>query len=84
MGDIGACWDNVVAELFFGSLKHDWILKIAQATREHIEQDVTDYMQYYNQEWLHTANGKMSPIKYEISQQKVFGWSWPEQTIFCC
>lgn len=75
MGDVGACWDNAVVERFFGSLKHDWILKIAQPTREHMKQDVANYMKYYNQDRLHTANGNMSPIKYEISQKKVSGWS---------
>jgi putative transposase len=75
MGDVGACWDNAVVERFFGSLKHDWILKIAQPTREHMKQDVTAYMKYYNQDRLHTANGDMAPIKYEISQKKVSGWS---------
>ncbi len=75
MGDVGACWDNAVVERFFGSLKHDWILKIAQPTREHMKQDVADYMKYYNQDRLHTANGNMSPIKYEISQKRVSGWS---------
>lgn len=75
MGDVGACWDNAVVERFFGSLKHDWILKIAQPTREHMKQDVAAYMKYYNQERLHTANGDMSPIKYELSQKKVSGWS---------
>ncbi len=34
MGDVGACWDNAVVERFFGSLKHDWIFKIAQPTRD--------------------------------------------------
>ena len=33
MGDVGACWDNAVVERFFGSLKHDWIFKVAQPTR---------------------------------------------------
>jgi putative transposase len=33
MGDVGACWDNAVVERFFGSLKHDWLLKVAQPTR---------------------------------------------------
>ena len=28
MGDVGACWDNAVVERFFGSIKHDWILKL--------------------------------------------------------
>jgi putative transposase len=26
MCDLGVCWDNVVGEFLFGSLKHDWIL----------------------------------------------------------
>ncbi|MGK0462704.1 MAG: putative transposase [Candidatus Azotimanducaceae bacterium] len=52
MGDVGACWDNAVVERFFGSLKHDWIFKVAQPTREHMIQDVTAYMRYYNQKGL--------------------------------
>jgi len=28
MGDVGACWDNAVVGRFFGSLKHDWIVKL--------------------------------------------------------
>ena len=65
MGDVGACWDNAVVERFFGSLKHDWLLKVPQLTREHMKNDVTAYMRYYNLERLHTANGDLSPIEYE-------------------
>jgi putative transposase len=43
MGDVGACWGNAVVERFFGSLKHDWIFKIAQPTREHMRKDVAAY-----------------------------------------
>jgi len=68
MGSVGAYWDNAVVERFFGSLKYDWILKVAQPTREHIKQDVADYIRYYNQDRLHTANGSMSPVNYELSQ----------------
>jgi putative transposase len=75
IGDVGACWDNAVVERFFGSLKHDCIFKIARPTCEHMKQDIAGYMKYYNQDRLHTANGNMSPIKYEISQNKVSGWS---------
>ncbi|KZZ78701.1 transposase, partial [Oleiphilus sp. HI0132] len=56
MGDVGACWDNSVVERFFGSLKHDWVLKVPQPTREHMRNDVADYMRYYNLERLHTSN----------------------------
>jgi putative transposase len=75
MGDVGACWDNAVVERFFGSLKHDWIFKIAQPTREHMKMDVASYMRYYNLERLHTANGDKSPINYENSLKKVSGWT---------
>ena len=44
MGDVGACWDNAVVERFFGSLKHDWILKVHQPTRDHMRQDVAAYV----------------------------------------
>ena len=71
MGDVGACWDNAVVERFFGSLKHDWILKVAQPTQDHMKQDVADYIRYYNNDRLYTTNGDMSPVKYELSQLKV-------------
>lgn len=65
MGDVGACWDNAVVERFFGSIKHDWILKIPQPTREHMKQDVAKYMKYYNLDRLHSANDDLSPIDAE-------------------
>jgi putative transposase len=71
MGDVGDCWDNAVVERFFGSLKHDWIFKVAQPTREHMKQDVAAYMRYYNQERLHSCNGDKSPVSFENSQIKV-------------
>jgi len=75
MGDVGACWDNAVVERFFGSLKHDWILKVSQPTREHMRKDVAAYMRYYNLERLHSSNGDLSPINYENSLRKVSGWT---------
>jgi putative transposase len=75
MGDVGACWDNAVVERFFGSLKHDWLFKVAQPTREHMTQDVTAYMKYYNLERLHSSNGDQSPIEYENSFRNVSSWT---------
>ncbi len=46
MADVGACSDNAVVKRFFGSLKHDWIFKIAQPTPEHMKKDVAAYMKY--------------------------------------
>lgn len=71
MGDVGACWDNAVVERFFGSLKHDWILKVHQPTRDHMKKDVALYMRYYNVDRLHSANDDLSPVKFELSELNV-------------
>ena len=73
MGDVGACWDNAVVERFFGSLKHDWLFKVHQPTRDFMKQDVAAYMRYYNLERLHSSNEDQSPIEFENSQKKVSG-----------
>jgi len=71
IGDVGACWDNAVVERFFGSLKHDWLFKINQPTREFMKQDVAAYIKYYNLERLHSSNGDQSSIEFENPQLKV-------------
>ena len=79
MGDVGACWDNAVAERFFGSLKYDWIFKVVQPTRDDMKSDVAAYIRYYNLNRLHTANRGVSPINFENTQIKVSGLAWPVQ-----
>ena len=37
-----------VVERFFGNLKHDWLFKVAQPTREYMKQAVAAYIRYYN------------------------------------
>jgi len=70
MGDVGACWDNAVMERFWGSLKHEWLLLVPQPTREHMKQDVADYIRYYNLDRNHTANGECPPVNYELMAEK--------------
>jgi len=43
---------NAEVERFFGSLKHDWIFKVHQPTREHMTKDVCSYIKYYNSDRL--------------------------------
>ena len=73
MGKVGTCYDKAVVEHFFGILKHDWIFKMSQPTREHIKKDVAAYMKYYNLARLHTTTGDQSPINYDNSLKKVSG-----------
>ena len=37
---------NAVVERFFGSLRHDWLVKIPQPAREHVANDVAAYTRY--------------------------------------
>ena len=37
------------------------------------EADVEQYIRYYNRERLHSANGDLSPIEFELSQINVSG-----------
>lgn len=75
MGDVGACWDNAVVERFFCSLKHDWLFKVSQPTREHMKRDVAAYIRYYHLERLHSANGGRSPVNHELLFKNVSGFS---------
>jgi putative transposase len=71
MGDVGAYWDTAVVERFFGSLKHDWIFKVHQPTRNHMKKDGVTYMPYYSLDRLHSANDDLSPMKFELSELQV-------------
>lgn len=73
MSSVGACLDNAVVERFFGSLKHEWLLKVVHLTRESMKLDVEEYIRYYNHERLHTTLGDLTPISYEKLQSKVSG-----------
>jgi putative transposase len=65
MSGKGACWDNAVVERFFGSLKYEWLFQVIHVTRDAMKMDVEAYIKYYNQDRLHTANGDLSPIRFE-------------------
>ena len=71
MGEVDACWNNAVDERYFGSLKHDWVFKQHQPTRDHREKDVAAFMKYYKLERLQRANNDLSPIDDEYSQKQV-------------
>jgi putative transposase len=75
MSGRGACLDNAVVERFFGSLKNEWLLKVQHLTREGMKKDVQQYIKYYNHDRLHTSNGDISPVNFELSLKKVSGWS---------
>jgi transposase InsO family protein len=61
----GNCWDNAVAESFFGTLKGEWLCDMDLYDREHAQRELFKYIeQYYNGQRIHTTLG-MSPVMYE-------------------
>jgi len=60
------CWDNAVAESFFGSLKTERVFFSHYKTREDARRDVTDYIEmFYNSKRRHSHLGYLSPRDFE-------------------
>jgi putative transposase len=62
----GNCWDNSVAESFFGSLKTERVFFSSYKTREEAKRDVIDYIEmFYNSNRRHSYLGYISPKEFE-------------------
>ena len=70
MSRVGNCWDNSVAESFFGSLKQEQIHWQHYQTRHEAWQDVLQYISmFYNSHRLHSYLGYKSPNQYEAETE---------------
>ncbi len=66
----GNCWDNAVAESFFGTLKSE--LDEPFPTRATAHAKLFDYIEvFYNRQRLHSTLNYMSPAIYEAMHQAV-------------
>lgn len=62
----GNCWDNAVAESFFGSLKTERVFFANYMTREAAKRDIVDYIEmFYNSNRRHSYLGYLCPKDYE-------------------
>ncbi len=62
----GNCWDNAVAESFFGRLKQEQVQWCHYQTRYEAQQDILNYItMFYNSQRLHSTLDYMSPNEYE-------------------
>lgn len=62
----GNCWDNSVAESFFGSLKKERVFDSIYSTREEARRDIVDYIEmFYNSKRRHSYLGYLSPKEFE-------------------
>jgi putative transposase len=62
----GNCWDNSVAESFFGSLKTERVYDYLYSIREAARRDIIDYIEmFYNRRRRHSFLGYLSPNDFE-------------------
>ena len=67
MSKKGCCWDNAVAESFFGSLKQERVHWENYVTRYAAQQDILNYITtWYNNARLHSYMGYYSPNDFEM------------------
>jgi len=65
----GDCWDNAVAESFFGTMKTEQIFFKDYRSREMARRDIVDYVEmFYNSKRRHSYLGNLSPKQYEEMQ----------------
>jgi len=66
MSRLGNCWDNAVAESFFGSLKQEQVQWCNYQTRYEAQQDILKYISmFYNAKRLHSYLDYKSPNQFE-------------------
>jgi putative transposase len=62
----GNCWDNAVAESFFGTLKTEFIHPTIFTTREIAKTAIAEWIEaFYNRKRLHSTIGYVSPVNFE-------------------
>ena len=60
------CWDNAVAESFFGTFKNELIYRRPWLTREDARDAIAEYIEiFYNRIRRHSTIGNISPVAFE-------------------
>jgi len=73
----GNCWDNAVAESFFGTLKTELIHPRIFPTRTLARTVIAEWIEvFYNRQRLHSTLGYVSPVQFEENY-----WSMLKQTL---
>ena len=69
----GNCWDNAVAESFFGTLEQEVVKQQDEwADEEAARAAVSDYIHgFYNQRRRHSTLGQVSPVEFEAAHRAV-------------
>jgi putative transposase len=70
VGRTGICFDNAMAESFFGTLKNELVSRVTYPTRQAAQQDITRYIEFwYNRKRLHSALGYRTPYETRVEYE---------------
>ncbi len=71
-GRTGICFDNAMAESFFGALKNERVARINYPTRETARRDIIRYIEFwYNRQRLHSAVDYRPPREVHAQHQQL-------------
>ena len=64
----GDCWDNAVAESFFGTLKLELVFWEEYETRDQATGSIIEYIEmFYNSQRRHSYLGYLTPMEFEVN-----------------
>jgi putative transposase len=67
LGRTGSCFDNALAESFFGVLKNERVHRTVYPTRKHAARDIARYIEiFYNRQRLHSGLGYRTPCEVRV------------------
>jgi putative transposase len=68
VGRTGVCWDNAMAESFFGALKNERVHRVIYPTRAAAAADIVQWIElHYDNQRLHSGLGYKTP--HEVYQE---------------
>lgn len=65
VGRTGVCWDNAIAEAWFGTLKRELVSRTRFATRAQARRAIFAWINQYNHRRLHSSLGYQTPTQWE-------------------
>lgn len=71
MGRTGICWDNALAESFFGALKNELVYRTAFPTQNKARTAIAEYIEvFYNRQRIHSALGYRTPAEFAATYKQ--------------
>ncbi|WP_329467233.1 IS3 family transposase [Streptomyces sp. NBC_01431] len=72
VGRTGVCWDNAMAESFFGALKNELVHRTSFPTRTHARRAIVRYIEMFcNHKRLHSGLGYRTPAEVHAEYEEL-------------